>query len=63
MLYNIVTGHNGLTLRTRSEIVVLVTSLDQLETTDLPLKGPDGRAVRFPATHAQLAEALAVLRG
>ncbi len=33
MLYNIVTGHGGLTMRARSEIVVLMSSLDHLKTT------------------------------
>jgi hypothetical protein len=31
MLYNIVTGYHGLTQRARSEIAVLVTSMDRLE--------------------------------
>jgi len=31
MLYNILTGYNGLQKRTRSEIVILVSSLDRLE--------------------------------
>jgi hypothetical protein len=35
MLYNILTGHNGLRKRTRSEIVILVSSLDRLEQTDI----------------------------
>lgn len=50
MLYNIVTGHNGVTLRMRSEIVVLVTSLDRLEQLGLPYLIADRNAVLVSAT-------------
>lgn len=39
-----------------------LASLDQLEAVDLPVKGPDARPVRFPATRAQLVDALGRLR-
>lgn len=62
MLYNIVTGHNGLTLRMRSEIVVLVTSLDRLEELELPYVIADRNAVLVSATFTSGRAGLAGLR-
>ena len=50
MLYNIVTGHNGLTLRMRSEIIVLVTSLGRLEDLERPYVIADRNASLVSAT-------------
>jgi hypothetical protein len=44
MLYNIVTGHNGATLRARAEVVVLVSSFDTMEFLGIPVVVADRNA-------------------
>jgi hypothetical protein len=44
MLYNIVTGRNGVQQRARSEVVVLVSSFDRVEALEIPIVVADRNA-------------------
>lgn len=50
MLYNIKTGHNGITRRPMSEIVILVSSLPKLATQNIPFVFTDRHALLLTAT-------------
>ncbi|WP_434480148.1 type II toxin-antitoxin system toxin DNA ADP-ribosyl transferase DarT [Gemmatimonas sp.] len=50
MLYNIVTGRNGVKQRARSEVVVLVSSFDTIEALDIPIVVADRNATLMSTT-------------
>jgi hypothetical protein len=50
MLHNVVTGRNGVELRARAEVVVLVSSFDTVEALDIPVVVADRNATLMSAT-------------
>jgi hypothetical protein len=50
MLYNIVTGHNGVKERARAEVVVLVSSFEKVESLGIPVVVADRNATLIHAT-------------